>query len=916
MAKNASRQVSIFLNGTNVENSVKAIKGEFTKASNELGKMVIGSDQYISKLEEVKKLKGALDTHNAQLKGIKGGLDQAKGGLEKFVGVAAGAFAVSEVIAYGKQLFNLSSQMEAMSKKAAVVFGESLPYITDEAEKNAAAMGLTNAQYISAAANIQDLLVPMGFQRAEAAQISAQLVNLSGALSEWSEAQDTAQDVSKILNNALLGEREELKALGISISQADVDAALLAKGLNKLTGASKQQAEATATLDLIMSKSADAQTAYANNTGGIARQSAEATAKFAEIAEKLGKVLIPVFAKLLSTVNLLADAFSYIVDPMQATVDTNASLADSVRDVQAEFNAEIEVLKQGNFSSKEKAQLIQEINGKYKEYLPNLISEKASIEEITRVQKLANQAFAQKILYVSLQEEITKVTKEAAGAAKAAYEAEKKRVELTQKSIEDNGQYQEGLKAQGQFFEGFRQLNTNIVKEAPAQVEKIKKTYEALAEDLGTTIANITERFGQSNAPDATGGGVPTNQKDIDALKEEADWRKIVADQIRQKPIIQAEVNALIEETTATQNEIGRQRALEALNLQLQDYVANAESKKLIDINYQTEKDAALETIRVSLLTEQQKEIQDLTQHYLSLLALASRYGIDTSALKEQQAKEQAAIEKKYADKTIEEQKAAQEKKIQALQTSFTALGNLIQAGFDLIGDEGSKSIDFQKVVAIAQIAIDTAKAISSLTAASAANPGNAFTFGGAGTAQFVSGLAQILANVAAAKKVLFGAPKVTQKYEGSYLVTGAQDGRSYNAGMIAPPSTGMLPGHPVLFNSNATGRPVLASERGAEYFVSADSLRDPYVANMVRMIDLASSGRRVSQFAEGGANAAPGAAAPGMNTAVFENLTSAVSVLNRILSRGINAVLQDEALIAAQNRFNKINDNTGGYYG
>ena len=56
----------------------------------------------------------------------------------------------------------------------------------------------------------------------------------------------------------------------------------------------------------------------------------------------------------------------------------------------------------------------------------------------------------------------------------------------------------------------------------------------------------------------------------------------------------------------------------------------------------------------------------------------------------------------------------------------------------------------------MAQIAIDTAKAISSLVAMSNANPANAVTVGAAGIAQFAAGIVTIIANIAQAKKILF----------------------------------------------------------------------------------------------------------------------------------------------------------------
>ena len=57
--------------------------------------------------------------------------------------------------------------------------------------------------------------------------------------------------------------------------------------------------------------------------------------------------------------------------------------------------------------------------------------------------------------------------------------------------------------------------------------------------------------------------------------------------------------------------------------------------------------------------------------------------------------------------------------------------------------------------MALVQIGIDTAKAISALVAASQSNPSNAVTFGASGIAQFAAGIIQIATNVAKAKSIL-----------------------------------------------------------------------------------------------------------------------------------------------------------------
>jgi hypothetical protein len=115
--------------------------------------------------------------------------------------------------------------------------------------------------------------------------------------------------------------------------------------------------------------------------------------------------------------------------------------------------------------------------------------------------------------------------------------------------------------------------------------------------------------------------------------------------------------------------------------------------------------------------------------------------------------KEISQIGQKQTSEQIAQAEALRNAKLSIAQNTvngLSALGNI------LIKD-GKKATIFQKGIALAQIAIDTAKAIAGLTAASNTNPLNAPTGGLAGIAQFASGIAQILANVAQAKKILSG---------------------------------------------------------------------------------------------------------------------------------------------------------------
>ena len=123
------------------------------------------------------------------------------------------------------------------------------------------------------------------------------------------------------------------------------------------------------------------------------------------------------------------------------------------------------------------------------------------------------------------------------------------------------------------------------------------------------------------------------------------------------------------------------------------------------------------------------------------------------------------------ADARLEEQRQEDLEKEKAIADAKQLLQDSVVKGAEaltsLLIKDAEKAEKVQKAIALAQIAIDTAKAISSLTANSEANPLNSVTGGLAGIAQFASGIARILANVAQAAALL-KAPSPTAGLSGS----------------------------------------------------------------------------------------------------------------------------------------------------
>lgn len=249
----------------------------------------------------------AQDNASRVFKGLEKNSNNLKGKFSKLWWVMGqiakvGAVVWTATAVVGVKMFNLADDIETTIWKAQTVFGEYFDDMDKFAKETWKAMWLSRGEFLKTAAWIQDLLIPMGFTREEATKQTQELISLSGALAEWSAWQYDAAQVGDILAKAMLWEREQLKSLGISISEADVQQRLLEMGMKDLTWVQLQQAKATATQQLIFEKSTDAQKAFEGWAESLTRKKAELTATLKNTQETIATALLPAFHEIIKTI--------------------------------------------------------------------------------------------------------------------------------------------------------------------------------------------------------------------------------------------------------------------------------------------------------------------------------------------------------------------------------------------------------------------------------------------------------------------------------------------------------------------------------------------------------------------------------------------------------------------------------------
>lgn len=278
--------------------------------------------------------------------------------------------------------------------------------------------------------------------------------------------------------------------------------------------------------------------------------------KVNDLQERIGERLIPVFLKLkefsLRAVEAIAELFG------QEQISASEKAAESYGKIAAEFNLSIEVLKRGNLTQEQHKQLIDEINTQYGEYLPNLLTEKSSLEEIEKAQAAVNKQLEGRILLVALEEDIVRITKNAAKAAKDLILVQRDRIKA-EKDLSDNA---------GQAAFTRNQLNqrealaNELVQKGRDELSALQEQYAKLAAQLGintsATDKLLQAQKGVNEASDVRIAGSAEEVKAIKLLGAEYSALFALLNDEQKQRLIELSVTAELDSEQEVKDKINR----------------------------------------------------------------------------------------------------------------------------------------------------------------------------------------------------------------------------------------------------------------------------------------------------------------------------------------------------------------------
>ena len=214
----------------------------------------------------------------------------------------------------------VASDFEVSSRK----FSKAFDGAADDAAAAVARLneefGIAASTATAALAFTGDLLKGFGASSEAALELSNSTAELSAALSAYS-GKDFAE-VNNAITKSLLGERESLKLLGVSISEMAVQQELARRGQENLTGQALLLAKAEATLKLAYDQSADAISSFSENQNTLAFQSQKLLGEVKDLGVEFGTILIPILKDVVEKIGDVVEWFGELDEGQKKTILT------------------------------------------------------------------------------------------------------------------------------------------------------------------------------------------------------------------------------------------------------------------------------------------------------------------------------------------------------------------------------------------------------------------------------------------------------------------------------------------------------------------------------------------------------------------------------------------------------------------
>lgn len=228
---------------------------------------------------------------------MEGAEKSVSGAAAKIAKAIGSAFAVKQVIEFGKAAIGVASDLNEVQNVVDTTFGDAGAIRINEWARNAAeAFGESELQAKQFTSTLGSMFKSMGVGQPAMEEMSMSLAGLAGDMASFYNLDPT--EAFEKLRSGISGETEPLKQLGINMSVINLEAFAMANGITKSYQEMTQAEQATLRYQYIMNATADAQGDFADTSDSFANQQRILKLELESLAAEIGQDLLPVALEL------------------------------------------------------------------------------------------------------------------------------------------------------------------------------------------------------------------------------------------------------------------------------------------------------------------------------------------------------------------------------------------------------------------------------------------------------------------------------------------------------------------------------------------------------------------------------------------------------------------------------------------
>ena len=279
--------------GGRVKTATNTVTSSFNKLSS------IGNKT----LSTIKKVASGIVSGFKQIGGASGNLTKAQFSLSNLLKTAVGFQLGYGLLNFGKQAFQLGSDITEVENVVDVAFGGMADKAYEFAKTAQEQFGLSELSALRYSGILMSMFNASGIAQRDAAEMSTTLTGLAGDLASFYNIDQ--DDAFTKLRSALAGEVEPMRALGVDMTVASMEAYALSQGITESWQSMSQAEKVMLRYNYLMSVTAAQQNDFQRTQASFANQTRLLTLNIQQLAATIGQGLIAAVLPAVTALNKL-----------------------------------------------------------------------------------------------------------------------------------------------------------------------------------------------------------------------------------------------------------------------------------------------------------------------------------------------------------------------------------------------------------------------------------------------------------------------------------------------------------------------------------------------------------------------------------------------------------------------------------